>query len=129
MQAIKSKDTKPEWIVRRLLHSAGYRYRLHAAQLPGKPDIVFPSRHKVILIHGCFWHGHTCKRGARLPHSNTEYWRQKISNNRARDARTKQLLRKTGWSIHTVWECELKNQKRLLNRLRRFLNKVPHAKS
>jgi DNA mismatch endonuclease, patch repair protein len=124
MQAVKSKDTKPEWIVRRLLHTAGYRYRLHVAQLPGKPDIVFPTRHKIILVHGCFWHGHTCKRGARLPHSNTEYWQQKISKNCARDLHTKKLLTKAGWAIHTVWECELKNQKRLLNRLSRFLNIV-----
>ena len=81
MRAVKSRDTKPEMCVRRLLHRMGYRYRLHKESLAGKPDIVFPSRRRVIFVHGCFWHGHDCKRGNRIPATNTEYWTKKISRN------------------------------------------------
>lgn len=85
MRAVKSKDTKPERIVRRLVHSLGYRFRLHRKDLPGVPDLVFPRLHKVIYVHGCFWHGHDCKRGARPPKENAECWREKIARNRKRD--------------------------------------------
>lgn len=122
MRAIRGKDTKPEWAVRRLLHRAGYRYRLHVKELPGKPDLVFPSRRKVILIHGCFWHGHDCTRGDRAPKTNTVYWTAKIRRNKERDCQHVAMLRGHGWKVLTVWECEI-NRPNILTRLRRFLNK------
>ncbi|MAU59575.1 MAG: very short patch repair endonuclease [Parvibaculum sp.] len=121
MRAVKDKDTAPEWSVRRMLHAAGYRYRLHCKELPGKPDLCFPSRKKVIFIHGCFWHGHNCKRGAREPKSNVEYWRAKISRNCERDAAHMAALRSVGWSILILWECEIKSGTATLNRLKAFL--------
>jgi DNA mismatch endonuclease (patch repair protein) len=121
MQAVKSKDTTPELIVRRLLHARGYRYRLHGT-LPGHPDLVFPSKRKIIFIHGCFWHGHNCARGARVPKTNTEYWTSKIARNRVRDLRARQELQVRGWRILYIWECELKDQKLALKRICRFLN-------
>jgi DNA mismatch endonuclease (patch repair protein) len=123
MQAVKSTDTKPEWTVRRLLHAAGYRYRLHAKALPGKPDLVFPSRRRVIFVHGCFWHGHHCARGDRMPKINAAYWSAKIGRNRVRDRQHLAALRADGWKVLTVWECELRRPS-LLRRLTRFLDKV-----
>jgi DNA mismatch endonuclease (patch repair protein) len=120
MRAVKDKDTKPEWIVRRLLHAAGFRYRLHAKVLPGKPDLVFPSRRKAIFVHGCFWHGHDCARGDRQPKTNAAYWLAKIARNKARDAAHLADLKQAGWKAHVVWECELKKPG-LLARLKRFL--------
>ena len=117
MRAVKSSNTTPEFIVRRLLHRMGSRYRLHHADLPGKPDIVFPSRRKIIFVHGCFWHGHDCKRGNRIPKSNSEYWRAKIERNRARDRKHLDVLEDAGWSVSIVWECETKEPKRLRARL------------
>jgi len=98
MQAVKGKDTKPELFVRRLLYSLGYRYRLHRKDLPGKPDIVFSGRKKIIFVHGCFWHGHSCKRGAREPKTNVEYWRQKIARNKTRDAQHSKNHKKARWN-------------------------------
>ena len=106
MRAVKSTDTKPEMIVRRALHAAGFRYRLHAKGLPGKPDIVLPKHRTVIFIHGCFWHGHNCKRGARSPKTNGAYWRAKIGRNKARDEKNAAALEALGWRVVTVWECE-----------------------
>jgi DNA mismatch endonuclease (patch repair protein) len=106
MRAVKSKDTTPEMIVRRLLHGLGYRYRLHRKDLPGNPDLVFPGRRKVVLVNGCFWHGHDCARGARLPKANSNYWRAKIGRNVARDAHNLETLQHAGWQVLTVWECE-----------------------
>ncbi len=122
MRAVKSRDTKPEMIVRRLVHAMGFRYRLHRADLPGKPDLAFAPRHKVIFVHGCFWHGHDCKRGARVPRTNTEYWVAKISRNRRRDAETTATLTQQGWSVLAVWECEIKDREALAARLKDFLN-------
>ena len=124
MRAVRSKDTKPEIVVRRLAHSLGYRHRLHRADLPGKPDLVFPGRRKAIFVHGCFWHGHDCKRGAREPKANADYWRAKIERNRARDAVVREALQKAGWSIMTIWECETAAATRetLANRLQAFLD-------
>jgi len=122
MQAVKSKDTTPELIVRRLLHTNGYRYRLHRADLPGCPDIVFSRKKKIIFIHGCFWHGHSCARGARIPKSNTEYWTSKISRNRDRDAVVKKKLKANGWAQVVLWECETKNESAVLKKISRFLN-------
>ena len=121
MQAVKSKDTAPEMVVRRLLHSAGYRYRLHRREMPGCPDIVFPGKRKLIFVHGCFWHGHDCSRGARAPKSNMDYWTAKISRNRARDERSNHELVSAGWGVLIIWECELGTQAGLLKLLRQFL--------
>ena len=122
MRAVKSRDTHPEMVVRRLLHSLGYRFRLHRKDLPGKPDIVFPGRGKLILIHGCFWHGHDCARGARVPKANREYWLRKVSGNQERDARHLADLMAAGWGVRVVWECETKTLTSLTPELTRFLN-------
>lgn len=121
MQQVKSANTGPEMIVRRLLHSMGYRYRLHGKNLPGKPDLVFAGRKKVVFIHGCFWHGHDCKRGARIPITRQDYWLAKVGRNRERDARTVSRLEQAGWDVMTVWECELKDREALASRLTQFL--------
>ncbi|EAP89745.1 MAG: very short patch repair endonuclease [Oceanicaulis sp.] len=121
MRAVKGKDTKPEMIVRRLAHALGYRFRLHRKDLPGKPDLVFPGRRKVIFVHGCFWHGHECARGSRQPKQNAEYWRNKIARNVERDADNLQALERLGWQTQVIWECEMKDRDALADRLRAFL--------
>jgi DNA mismatch endonuclease (patch repair protein) len=121
MRAVKGKDTTPELAVRRLLHSRGYRYRLHRKDLPGRPDLVFAGRRKVIFVHGCFWHGHDCKRGARRPKENADYWAKKISRNQERDAKAQEALRSMGWDVLVLWECELKDRNGLSERLSGFL--------
>lgn len=108
MVANRSKDSKPEMVVRRLLHSLGYRYRLHCRDLPGHPDLVFPWRHKVIEVRGCFWHGHGCGPIGRLPKSRTNYWEPKIAGTRQRDSRNMAALRELGWEVLEVWECRLR---------------------
>ena len=117
MRRVKSTGTTPERTVRRLLTLLGLRYRLHRADLPGKPDVVMPGRKLAILIHGCFWHGHDCARGARVPKANREYWLGKIGRNRVRDAAALQALRGLGWRVETVWECEMKDEATLQERL------------
>ncbi len=121
MQAVKSKDTGPEMLVRRLLYAQGYRYRLHRKDLPGCPDLVFSSRKKVIFIHGCFWHGHQCARGNRVPVHNREYWVEKIKKNRQRDQNAARLLHNLGWKRKVIWECSLKNLEQVESSLYRFL--------
>jgi DNA mismatch endonuclease (patch repair protein) len=121
MQAVKSKNTAPELLVRRLTHAMGYRFRLHRKGLPGKPDLVFPGRHKAIFVHGCFWHGHDCARGARVPKTNREYWEKKISRNRERDKKHLSELLTDGWKTLVIWECRL-HKKKLSGQIRRFLN-------
>ena len=121
MRAVKSIDTKPELLVRRLTHALGYRYRLHRADLPGKPDLVFSSRRKVIFVHGCFWHGHNCPRGARTPKSNTDYWLRKITRNQARDQANLEALNHQGWDTLIVWECQTKDFETLELCLTNFL--------
>ena len=121
MRAVRGLNTTPELLVRRLLHGMGYRYRLHRSDLPGKPDIVFGSRNKVIFVHGCFWHGHDCKRGDRMPTANADYWKAKISRNVERYSRQMEKLAANGWSTLTLWECELKNVEDLKKRLILFL--------
>lgn len=123
MRAVKGRDTKPEMIIRGLLHRMGYRYRLHRTDLPGKPDIVFTSRKKVIFVHGCFWHGHSCKRGSRQPKSNVEYWRAKIDRNVERFASQLEELINSGWVALTLWECELGDVEYLEKVLQNFLAK------
>lgn len=122
MRAVKGTNTEPELIVRRLLHTAGYRYRLHVKDLPGKPDLVFPARRKVVFVHDCFWHGHHCARGDRQPKANAEYWSTKIARNKQRDTAHLATLRASGWKVATVWECEIRKQG-LLGRLRKFLGR------
>ena len=107
MSRVGQKDTKPELALRRALHRLGYRFRLHRRDLPGSPDIVFPSRRKVVFVHGCFWHGHGCRWG-RLPKSRPEYWKPKIETNRERDKEALSALRDAGWEPKVVWQCELR---------------------
>jgi len=123
MRAIRSVGMKPELFVRKMLHRNGYRYRLHRYDLPGRPDIVFPAQKKIIFVHGCFWHQHslkTCKI-VRRPKSNTEYWFPKLLRNRSRDAQHLQALKKLGWKVLVVWECQLKEDVRIQARLLKFL--------
>lgn len=120
MSRIGSKHTKPELVVRKLLHGLGYRYRLHRKDLPGRPDVVFTGRKKAIFVHGCFWHGHGCKIG-RLPKSNQAFWSHKIERNRQRDHEKSSELEQIGWAVATVWQCELKQLQSLERRLRDFL--------
>ena len=124
MSRIRGRDTEPEMAVRRLAHRLGYRYRLHRKDLPGKPDIVFGPRRKVIFVHGCFWHGHSCKRGSRVPKSNVEYWRKKIARNVERHSDQLKKLATTGWSGLTLWECELTDEDAVAQRLRAFLDET-----
>lgn len=122
MRRVRSTDTAPELIVRKLAHSLGFRYRLHKKDLPGKPDLVFSGKSKVIFVHGCFWHGHKCKRGNRLPKENREYWKKKINANVKRDKSHVEELSKEGWSVLTIWECEMKDQDALTHKIIEFLN-------
>ena len=121
MRAIKSKNTKPELRVRSIAHSLGYRFRLHQRNLPGCPDMVFAKRHKVIFVHGCFWHGHAGCKDGHLPKSNLQYWPDKIRRNRVRDARSTRLLRAVGWGVMTIWECQTRDAESISARLIRFL--------
>ncbi len=124
MRAVKGRDTKPELAVRRLLHRMGYRYRLHRKDLPGKPDIVFGPRRKVIFVHGCFWHGHSCKRGSRLPKANAEYWQAKIARNVERYSGQLDELTAAGWTGLTLWECELADEDAVARRVSTFLDET-----
>lgn len=121
MARVKSRDTAPELLVRRMLTDLGYRYRLHRSDLPGKPDIAFIGRRKAIFVHGCFWHGHDCKRGARVPKTNREYWTAKIARNRARDADSAARLMAMGWVVLALYECEMRDGDTLRERLSAFL--------
>jgi len=121
MSAVRGKDTKSEMIVRRLVHGMGYRYRLHCKELPGSPDLVFRSRRKAIFVHGCFWHQHKGCRRAGKPQSNAGFWTVKLDGNAARDAEQLKALKKKGWRVLVIWECEIKNNDELRTRLRRFL--------
>jgi DNA mismatch endonuclease (patch repair protein) len=123
MRAVKSADTTPERVVRAAVRALGYarRYRLNGANLPGKPDLVFTSLGKVVFVHGCFWHGHDCKRGARQPKDNAAYWRAKIARNVARDAASLRALKSDGWSALVVWECGTRDAASLSRKLAKFL--------
>lgn len=117
MAAIRYKNTKPEIVVRGLLCEMGIRYRLHRKDLPGKPDIVMPRRRTAIFVHGCFFHMHKCRYGRVVPATNAEFWRTKRTGNATRDKRNTRQLRKLGWSVFTVWECQTKEPDRLKNHL------------
>lgn len=121
MQAVRSKDTKPELIVRRLAYQLGYRYRLHRKDLPGKPDLVFFGRRKVVFVHGCFWHGHDCARGAREPKTNNTYWVDKIGRNKIRDQTNVEALAAQGWRNLVIWECDLRTPDLVRQVLVRYL--------
>jgi DNA mismatch endonuclease (patch repair protein) len=120
----RSTDTKPEMLVRRMAHAMGYRFRLHRKDLPGRPDLVFPSRRAIVLVNGCFWHGHDCPKGRRHPKTNIDYWKGKIAGNVARDRISLAALQAAGWHVLTVWECETSPTRRgeLEHKLREFLD-------
>jgi DNA mismatch endonuclease (patch repair protein) len=124
MRQIKSKGMKPERHVRSIIYAMGYRYRLHRADLPGTPDLVFQARRKIIMVHGCFWHGHddsACTVGRRQPKSNLEYWLPKLARNKRRDLQQEAELLRLGWSVLIIWECETRNDETLRQRLKVFL--------
>jgi DNA mismatch endonuclease (patch repair protein) len=121
MRRIRSKGMLPELAVRSMLHRLGYRFRLHRKDLPGKPDLVFASRRKVIFVHGCFWHSHQGCKTAHMPKSNLSYWKPKLERNQARDARNIKALRAAGWKPLVIWECEMKEASAVGARIRRFL--------
>jgi DNA mismatch endonuclease (patch repair protein) len=122
MARVRSKNSRPELFVRKLVFALGYRYRLHAKDLPGHPDIVFRKRRKVIFVHGCFWHRHASCALARLPKSRLDFWVPKLEGNRERDEKNKSALARRGWKVLTIWECQLKNAERLGARIGRFLD-------
>ncbi|MGP8438935.1 very short patch repair endonuclease [Paraburkholderia fungorum] len=122
MSRIKGKNTKPELFIRRLVHGMGYRYRLHKKGLPGRPDLVFIKRRKVIFVHGCFWHRHHGCRLARLPKTRLDFWRTKLDANAARDKDVERRLAELGWKVMIVWECEVKDEAALMPRIKAFLN-------
>jgi len=121
MRRVRGRDTRPELCVRRLIWRLGGRYRLNRADLPGKPDIVLASRRLAVFVHGCFWHGHDCARGARVPKANRDYWVGKVARNRTRDAAARERLAALGWRVETVWECELKDAPALEARIAGWL--------
>ncbi|NKN39703.1 DNA mismatch endonuclease Vsr [Agrobacterium sp. a22-2] len=122
MARVRPRDTKPEMIVRRVLHALGYRFRLQAKELPGRPDIVFRPRKKAIFVHGCFWHRHPGCRRTTSPKSRREFWEAKFSANQARDERVQEELKALGWSSLVIWECETRNSEALAESLKNFLN-------
>ena len=121
MSGIKGKNSLPEMLVRKALFAMGYRFRLHRRDLPGTPDIAMPGRRIAIFVHGCFWHGHDCARGARVPKANRDYWVAKVGRNVARDAVSRDALEAAGWRVETVWECDLKDAAALEGRARAWL--------
>lgn len=123
MRAVKSRDTGPELLVASLLGELGVRFRRDVASLPGRPDFVVARADTAVFVHGCWWHGHTCVRGARTPKSNRDYWLAKVARNKRRDRRVARELRELGWSVWTVWECQLR-QKRLPTRLENHLKRL-----
>jgi DNA mismatch endonuclease (patch repair protein) len=122
MSLVRGANTKPEMKVRSIVHRLGFRYRLHVSKLPGKPDLVFPKLHKVLFVHGCFWHRHSGCSLARLPKSRLDFWKPKLEGNRRRDLRNLSRLRRAGWKVGVVWECELAKSDRLKTKIERFLD-------
>ncbi|MBR7617796.1 DNA mismatch endonuclease Vsr [Phenylobacterium sp. 20VBR1] len=129
MRQVKGKDTSPEMKVRKALTALGARYRLHRKDLPGSPDIVLPGRRLAIFVHGCFWHGHDCARGARVPKANRDYWVAKVGRNRARDVVSREALAALGWRVETIWECDLKDEAVLRARLAGLLGASPPSRA
>lgn len=124
MSRIRGRDTKPERIVRSIVHQMGARFRLHRKDLPGKPDLVLPGRRQIIFVHGCFWHMHRCRYGRVVPKTNAEFWQTKREGTVQRDRRNRKALREAGWDVLTVWECWTRDPERhLIPRLEEFLNR------
>ena len=122
MGRVRSKHSRPELVVRKLVFALGYRYRLHAQDLPGQPDIVFRKLRKIIFVHGCFWHRHAGCALARLPKSRTDFWLPKLEGNRKRDEKNQRALLRGGWKVLTIWECQIKRSDHVAARIRRFLD-------
>lgn len=122
MSRIRGRDTKPEMVVRSMVHAMGYRFRLHRRDLPGVPDLVFPRLRRVIFVHGCYWHMHRCRWGRVVPATNTEFWQTKRSGNAARDRAAQRELKRNGWNVLVVWECELRDREHLAAKLQRFFS-------
>lgn len=122
MAAIRSKNTKPELLVRSMLHALGYRFRLHKKDLPGKPDIVLPRHHAAIFVNGCFWHCHQCRLGSAVPATRAEFWAKKRKDNVERDVRNRARLEDAGWKVLVLWECEIRREQGLLKLIREFLS-------
>lgn len=123
MSRIKGKDTKPEMVIRSLVHRLGYRFRLHRKDLPGKPDLVLPRHKKVIFVHGCYWHLHNCKYGRVAPKTNAKFWKDKREGNKERDRKNIAALKKLGWGVLVIWECQIPELVKFKKRLLDFLNK------
>lgn len=121
MRRVRGRDTQPEMAVRRLVHGLGFRYRLHCRDLPGNPDLVFPALRKIIFVHGCFWHGHACRSGRNRPSSNTGYWLAKLDRNKERDRLNRRRLKRLGWDVLVIWECQLRRSDRIASRIAGFL--------
>lgn len=128
MALVRSKHTKPELAIRRLVHGMGFRYRLHGNKLPGRPDLVFPARRKAIFVHGCFWHRHRGCKLARIPKSRVRFWKEKLEGNRKRDARNMTRIRRLGWSYLVIWECQLGKLESLSRKIRKFLEEGGNKK-
>ncbi|MCC6795305.1 MAG: DNA mismatch endonuclease Vsr [Candidatus Hydrogenedentes bacterium] len=124
MSRVRGRDTNPEMLVRKAIHRMGFRYRLHVSTLPGKPDLVFPSRKKVIFVHGCFWHRHKKCPNARIPKSRIEFWQEKLEGNSKRDRLNRRKLRGMGWTVLVIWECELAALESMNSRILKFLEGV-----
>ena len=124
MSRVRGKDTGPEWMVRRIAHNLGYRYRLHVSKLPGKPDLVFPRLRKVIFVNGCFWHRHDCRQGRSFPKTNMEFWSAKFQENRKRDKNKREQLKRLGWDVLVLWECQCRKEHLLIGKLERFLRSI-----
>lgn len=123
MSRIRSRDTKPEMLVRRFLHEKGFRFRLHVRDLPGRPDLVLPKYGAVVFVEGCFWHGHSCQKG-RIPGTNPVFWQSKVAVNQARDKRNHRLLRREGWRVIRIWECQLARNRTRNVALARLVSRI-----
>ena len=121
MSRIKSKDTTPELIVRKIVHRLGFRFRLHRSDLPGCPDIVLPRHKKLIFVHGCWWHRHNCRNGKKTPKTRKAYWFPKLKGNKERHKKNRRRLQKQGWRVLTIWECQTRNSEKLISKLKKFL--------
>lgn len=126
MRAVRGKNTKPEYAVRRALHALGYRFRLHVSELPGTPDLVFSARRCVVFIHGCFWHRHSCRKGRSRPTTRADFWERKLAGNQRRDAKTRRKLHRLSWSVVTIWECQL-TPRRFERTIRRITRRLERA--
>lgn len=129
MRAIRSTGMRPEMAVRKLVHALGYRFRLHKKDLPGKPDLVFPSRQKIIFVHGCFWHSHARCKTAHVPKTNLDYWISKLDRNRTRDRKNVEALKRLGWKVLVLWECETNDEDHLRARVSSFLGSRERSKA